>query len=72
MLTVYAKGMVCCSVCTDLNNLKEIEFATNVQNPTEIESKWKISGEKTFKGGQSMPCPCHDNPETHKHYLLNC
>ena len=72
MLTVYTSGPVCCSVCTDLKELDEIEVATNNENPTGIESQWKISKDETFKGGEPMPCPCNVNPETHKHYLMVC
>jgi len=69
---IYAKGLVCMSVCTSLTDPKEIEERANKENPTGISSKWKISKDKKFVDGIPHPCPCDQNPKTHKHYLLNC
>lgn len=69
--TIYSEGVVCTSVCTSLS----IEVATerlNVECPTGISSRWKLSSDTTFAGGTPMPCVCPDYPETHKHYLFNC
>jgi hypothetical protein len=69
--TVYAHGICAVSVCTNLSP-EEAEKRLNEELPTGIESKWKLSEDKTFAGGQPHPCPCDKNPETHKHYLFNC
>lgn len=70
-VTVYASGLVCCSVCTDLKGIRRITAAVNLVNPTGIRSQWKKSKDKTFAGGQPNPCPCDKDPKR-KHYLFNC
>jgi hypothetical protein len=67
----YKVGLCTASVCTSLP-LEEALEQMNVLHPTGISSKWELSQDKTFKGGQSNPCPCEDKPKTHKHYLLSC
>lgn len=66
----YSVGVVCASVCTSLP-LKEARARLNEEHPTGVEP-WKFSGDKHFKGGQTNPCDCEQNPATHKHYLFNC
>ncbi len=68
---VYSEGMVCTSVCTNM----PLDMATerlNAERPTGISSKWHLSQDKAFSGGQENPCPCDRHPLTHKHYLFNC
>ena len=71
-MDIYASGFMFCSVCTDLKSREEIEHLVNLENPTGIESQWRISSDTHFKTGEPNPMPCEDNPFTHKHYLLNC
>lgn len=71
-LIVYSNGLVCCSVCTNIESIAMIENLTNLQNPTGIGSRWKVSDAIAFDSGEPNPCPCNDKPETHKHYLLVC
>lgn len=69
--TAYSVGIVSASVCTSL----PVEAATarlNQEHPTGISSKWELSKDTTFAGGEPMPCICPDHPETHKHLLFNC
>ena len=68
---VYSVGLVHSSVCSALTPEETVARA-NVELPTGIGSQWSLSEEPTFSGGQSNPCPCEENPETHKHYLLVC
>lgn len=67
---VYSNGLIHCSVCSSLS-LEETVRRTNLENPTGTSSKWELHNEK-FRTGQPNPCPCNDNPETHKHYLMVC
>ncbi len=67
----YSVGICCMSVCSSLQP-GEIVRRANQEYPTGISSRWEISENKTFADGTPMPCPCENNPETHKHYLLNC
>jgi len=68
---VYASGVCSMSVCADNQlSVDEIEMLANIYCPTETESEWEISKDK-FRDGKDNPCPCDQNPDTHKHYLLN-
>lgn len=70
---IYSTGIVACSVCAS-NDLspEQVEEEVNRISPTGISSNWRISEEETFKDGIPNPCPCEQNPETRKHYLLHC
>jgi len=69
---VYSLGLCYMSVCSSLQP-NEIVRRANQEHPTGISSDWEISENKTFADGTTpMPCPCENNPETHKHYLLEC
>ena len=68
---IYSRGLVCLSVCSCLS-LEETVKRVNAEHPTGIQSRWSLSEDKTFAGGQSNPCQCDHNPDTHKYYLLNC
>lgn len=71
-ITIYAKGLVACSVCAPENVTREaIERYVNEHNPTGIESKWKISKDKKFASGEPMPNKC-ETARDRLHYLLNC
>ena len=69
--TVYAEGLCYASVCTSLPR-EEVESRMNRERPPGTELGWRISDEPTFKGGEPNPCPCHDQPDTHRHYLMVC
>lgn len=72
-LVVYCNGLARCSVCTNIKDPRMIEFKTNIQNPTGLDSGgWKICKDPYFHTGQANPCPCERNPKTHKHYLMVC
>lgn len=72
MIQPYAVGLVCASACAPSEATREeIEAAVNASHPTGISSRWHISEDKEFSGGQPMPCPCESNPDR-LHWLLNC
>ncbi len=70
-LEVYQSGLCHCSICTDIENIEEIERKVNQENPTGLSHGWEHSEEK-FVNGFDNPCPCEQKPETHKHYLMVC
>jgi hypothetical protein len=70
-ITIYAKGLVHCSVCCPKElTREEIEAHVNMENPTGIDSKWKISDE-AFASGEANPSVCEKNANR-LHYLLVC
>lgn len=72
-IIIYSSGIVAASVCA--KNTISIEMITeylNTESPTDISSKWSLSKDRHFKGGQTNPCSCDKYPETRKHYLFNC
>lgn len=66
----YAVGLVSMSVCTSLEDTKEIERRANAWHPTGISSRWEIADEP-FGTGEPNPCPCNIASDR-KHYLLHC
>lgn len=70
-VTIYAEGLVVCSVCSD-GSLEETLAAVNAMNPTGLDHGWVLSQEPEFRDGAPNPCPCNTEPETRKHYLLEC
>lgn len=67
-----ANGLCCCSVCVPKGMSREvIEQIANTRNPTGIGSKWTISTDAHFSGGQTNPCACDSDPNR-MHYLLDC
>lgn len=71
---IYSQGLVAMSVCVDKKlRTEEIEELCNLQSPTGIKPKWKISEAKKFSDGKTPnPCPCDTHPDSRMHYLLNC
>lgn len=67
----YTIGLCYASVCSSLSPRETVK-RMNAQHPTGIRHRWKLAPDKTFKTGQPNPCPCENNPSTHKHYLLVC
>ena len=71
-IEIYARGLVCCSVCAPADMPKdEIKAQVNKENPTGIESQWDFSEDPTFKGGEPNPAPCNRGLGR-LHYLMNC
>ena len=66
---VYAVGIVCASVCTNLS-ITETTKRLNRQHPTGISSKWALSKDD-FSDGSLNPHPCENGGEN-RHYLFNC
>ncbi len=70
---VYSVGICAASACVEAGlTRKQIEKLVNIQEPTGITSKWKISRDKHFHSGQTNPCPCEEHPKKRMHYFLNC
>jgi len=70
---IYRNGIVACSVCAKKDlSIKEITKQVNALNPTMSSSNWKLSKDKTFKGGEPNPCPCNEYPDNRVYYLFNC
>jgi hypothetical protein len=71
-VTVYRFGLCHCSVCAPKNMLREqVETETDLAHPTGLDHGWKISGDETFKGGETNPCRCDQDGER-LHYLMVC
>lgn len=72
-VVVYSQGLISCSVCAPAQlTAEEVAAAVNVVNPTGISSEWKVSSDTTFKTGHPMPSACDKEPETLRHWLLEC
>lgn len=72
-ITVYAVGMCAASACAANDvPLEAVEARVNAEHPTGIASRWRVSADAAFAGGEPNPCPCNDKPATHRHILLNC
>src|SRR5947209_5782008 len=54
--TVYAIGLVCASVCTNLSD-EEATRRLNWQHPTGV-GPWHIASDRTFRTGEANPHPC--------------
>lgn len=68
----YAVGMCCASACAPKSaSPAQVAAAVNFVRPTGIESRWVISEDLTFEGGEPAPCPCNTDPER-QHWLLEC
>ena len=70
---VYSSGLACCSVCVPKDfAIEKVEQVVNMENPTGISSRWKVSKDVTFRDGiTTNPCPCEKDPDR-IHYLMNC
>ena len=67
----YKVGICNASICTSLP-IEEALERLNEQHLTGIASQWVLSEDEHFATGQTNPCPCNENPDTHKHYLCGC
>lgn len=70
-LEVYSVGLVSMSLCTDIEDTKEIEKVANEKSPSGVSHPWTISDETHFHSGETMPTACNKT-EGRKHYLLHC
>lgn len=72
-IDVYTNGLCCCSACVPKDaTADQIEDAVNAVNPTGTDSRWRISKDAFFKGGEPNPGPCNHDPEGRRHVLLEC
>lgn len=72
-VTVYSMGPLSCSVCAP-NDMtpKEVEADVNLNNPSGTMNGWKISTDSHFRQGKPNPCPCDQDPENRRHFLMDC
>jgi len=69
---IYKKGLMAMSVCVHKSMTREaIEEWANQENPTGIESRWKIAKTKVFIDGSPNPCKCQIDLNQ-LHWLLEC
>lgn len=69
---VYTFGLCHCSVCVPKDMSRaDVEAGADVSHKTGLDHGWKISADKTFKGGEPNPCVCSCNPNR-LHYLMVC
>lgn len=70
-ITIYASGIVACSVCVPHDMPREeIERLVNMESPTGISSRWAIA-EDSFADGAENPHEC-ELDTSRLHYLLHC
>lgn len=69
--TAYGMGLCYASVCTALTDEQATE-RLNAEQPTGIESRWRVSPASTFRRGGPNPGPCEESPGTHRHILFEC
>lgn len=67
----YGTGLIHASICTSLP-IEDALVRMNAENPSGTTHGWVKSSNETFATGAANPCPCHDAPDTHKHWLLEC
>lgn len=67
-----AVGLLSCSVCVPEEwEPEEVARQTNIANLCGTKNGWMISDDKTFAGGQPMPCACEQVPGR-RHWFLEC
>lgn len=66
----YDVGICAASACTDMSN-KEAVRQMNRDYPTGISSRWAISKNRTFGGGELHPAPC-EQVRGRRHLLFEC
>ena len=66
---VYAIGIVCASVCSNMS-ADETAGRLNREHPTGIGSQWQYSGD-SFADGAANPHTCEEDSEC-QHYLFKC
>ena len=66
---VYGEGLIYASVCSSL--AQDEVVARMHRRLCGTHAGWGLS-DKAFKTGEPNPCPCDNQPETHKHYLFEC
>ena len=69
--SILAWGLIYASVCTSEDD-ETTASRLNAEMPTGISSRWEVCDESTFADGTPNPCPCPDQPTTHRHVLFNC
>lgn len=67
---IYSVGLLYLSVCSNIEQRRLVELIQE-KYPSGTSHNWDIA-EENFNTGGENPCACHDNAETHKHYLFTC
>lgn len=67
---IYDDGLVSASVCSSLPQ-EEVEKRMK-RVITGVTGGWRFANDGNFSSGEANPCPCNQQPKTHKHYLFHC
>lgn len=68
--TVYARGILYMSVCTDLS-IDEATVRLNAEEPAGTTLGWSIADE-SFASGEANGSPCNEGRGDARHYLFSC
>lgn len=72
---VISFGVIYASTCSSLD-VDETTARLNLVHPTGLafhsNLRWRPSTDETFATGQSNPCRCELQPDTHEHRLFTC
>ena len=69
VFSVYALGLVCASVCTNLS-IEDAAKRLNLEHPTGISSRW-AKADEAFSDGSPNPHSCEKDSRL-QHYLFHC
>lgn len=71
-VVAYNVGICFASVCAPRDAaIEDIEAEVDRTHPTGLDHGWRLSRETHFKGGETNPCTCNDDP-SRQHWLLDC
>lgn len=73
MSDVLFRGGLCTGVACAPAKMKraEVELEVNLDSPTGISSRWKISKKRKLDDGTKLPAPCLDDT-SRMHYFMEC
>ena len=70
---VYAEGLLSCSACAPASlDAPAVEAAVNAACPSGTRAGWQCSSDPVFAAGEPQPGPCNQQPESRRHWLLEC
>jgi hypothetical protein len=71
-VVMYSMGLCMASVCAPGHlDAEQVADAANIERPTGISSRWRVSDDPQFRTGQTNPCPCEQD-SSRRHWLLSC
>ena len=66
---IYSEGPLSASVCSSLD---KDEVITRMAKITCGTTTGWVFADEPFATGETNPCLCNQNPQTHHHYLFHC